>query len=107
MTLCIELWPLKRHFEVLIASACECDLIWKWSCLILQQLEGFQLPARVPVPGCSSNLHGSLNHFYGAFFPAFMWPVILLCLVYLMGLPCVNTHLLAKMGSSEEAYKVG
>ena len=53
---------------------------------------------------------GSLNHFDGAFFPGFLWPIILLCLVlspylvYLRVLPCVHVHLLAKMDSSEEAY---
>ena len=48
---------------------------------------------------------GSLNHFYGAFFPDFLWAVILLCLiqnpylVYLRVLPCVRVHLLARMDS--------
>ena len=57
-----------------------------------------------------SRPRGSLNHFYGAFLPGFLWPIILLCLVlslylvYLSVLPCVCTHLLAKMDSSEEAY---
>ena len=42
---------------------------------------------------------GSLNHCYGAFLPAFLWPVILLCLVlssylvYLRILPCVHASL--------------
>ena len=53
---------------------------------------------------------GSLNHFYGAFLPHFLWPIILLCLVlssyliYFRVLSCVCMHLLAKMDSSEEAY---
>ena len=53
---------------------------------------------------------GSLNHFYGAFLPGFLWLIILICLVlnpclvYLRVLPCVRAHLLAKMDSSEEAY---
>ena len=48
-------------------------------------------------------LSGSLNHLYGAFLLVFLWSVILICLVhcpylvYLSILPCVNTHLLAKM----------
>ena len=55
-----------------------------------------------------SRPHSSLNHFYGAFLPGFLWPIILLCLVlspymvYLRVLPCA--HLIAKMDSSEEAY---
>ena len=57
-----------------------------------------------------SRPRGCLNHFYGAFLPGFLWPVVLLCLVlspYLVELrvlPCVRAHLLAKMDSSEEAY---
>ena len=53
---------------------------------------------------------GSFNHFYGAFLPGFLWPIILLCLVvslylvYLRVLPCVRVHLLAKMDSSEGAH---
>ena len=53
---------------------------------------------------------GSLNHFYGAFLPSFLWPIILICLVpslylvYLRILPCVHAHLSAKMDSTEEAY---
>ena len=57
-----------------------------------------------------SCFHGSLNHLYRAFLPGFLWPIILICLVqspylvYLRMLPCVCTHLLAKMNSTEEAY---
>ena len=46
---------------------------------------------------------GSLNHFYGAFLPGFLWPIILICLVhssylvYLRILPFVHMHLLARM----------
>ena len=54
---------------------------------------------------------GSLNHFYGAFLPGFLWPIILLCLVlslylvYLRVFPvCACVHLLAKMDSSKETY---
>ena len=53
---------------------------------------------------------GCLNHFYGAFLLGFLWPIILFWLVlsphlvYLSILPCVRTHLLAKMDSSKEAY---
>ena len=53
---------------------------------------------------------GSLNHLYEAFLPGFLWPIILHCLVlspylvYLRVLPCVRTHLLAKVDSSKEAY---
>ena len=54
--------------------------------------------------------HGSLNYFYGAFLPGFLWPIILLCLilnpylVYFRVLPCVHMHLSAKVDSSEEVY---
>ena len=54
--------------------------------------------------------HGSLNHFYGAFLLVFLWWIILTCLVqstyliYLMVLPCVHMHLLAKMDCTAEAY---
>ena len=52
------------------------------------------------------------NHFYGHFFQVLLQPIILLCLVlslylaslYFRALPCVPTHLLAKMDSSEGAY---
>ena len=50
-----------------------------------------------------SHLCGSLNYFYGAFLPGFLWPIILICLVhspylvYLRIFPCVHTQLLAKM----------
>lgn len=53
---------------------------------------------------------GNLNHLQGAFFPDSLWPIILPCLalgpylVELRVLPCVHTHLLTKMNSSEEAY---
>ena len=53
---------------------------------------------------------GSLNYFYGAFLPGFLWPIILLCLVlsctwYISeSFQCVHGHLLAKTDSSEEAY---
>lgn len=46
---------------------------------------------------------GSLNHFYGVFLPGFLWLIILICLdhspyfLYLRILPCVRTHLLAKV----------
>ena len=57
-----------------------------------------------------SRLHGSLNHFYGAFLLGFLWSIILLCLVlspyliHLRVLPCAHVHLLAMMDSNEEAY---
>ena len=53
---------------------------------------------------------GSLNYFYGAFLPGFLWPIILICLVlslylvYLRILPCRHTHLLAKMNSTKNVY---
>ena len=53
---------------------------------------------------------GSLNYFYGAFLPGFLWPIILICLghspylAYLRALPWVCTHLLAKMDLTKEAY---
>ena len=55
--------------------------------------------------------HGSVNYFYGAFLPGFLWPIILiflvlsLYLVYLRVLSCLGAHLLSKMDSSEEAYE--
>ena len=57
-----------------------------------------------------SRPHSSLNHFYGAFLPCFLWPIILICLVlspyllYLRIFPCVSMRLLAKMDSTKEAY---
>ena len=60
--------------------------------------------------GAESQPHGSLNYFYGAFLPGFLWPVILICLVqspdlvYLRNLPCMPTHLLDMMDSTKEAY---
>ena len=57
-----------------------------------------------------SHPRGNLSHFYGAFLLGFLWPIISLFLdlslywVYFKVLPCVCTHLLAKMVSSEEAY---
>ena len=45
----------------------------------------------------------SLNHFYGAFLPVFLWPIIFLCLVlspylvYLRVLPFVRAYVLAKI----------
>ena len=54
--------------------------------------------------------HGGLRPFYGAFLSSVLWPIILLCLVlsaylvYLRILPCVQTHLLTEMDSTEEAY---
>ena len=54
---------------------------------------------------------GSLNYFYGAFLPVFLWPVILICLVrspYLVTLrtvPYVCTHLLVKMDFTEKASR--
>ena len=54
---------------------------------------------------------GSLNHFYGAFLPGFLWPVMMICwftvciyLAYLRILLCVSTHLLAKMHFTAKAY---
>ena len=55
--------------------------------------------------------HLSLNQFYGAFLPGFLWPIIFLCLVlslhlvYIRILPYVHTQLLAKMDSSKEVYE--
>ena len=46
-----------------------------------------------------SHPHGSWNHFYGAYLPGFIWPIISLCLVlslklvYLRVLPCVHASL--------------
>ena len=51
--------------------------------------------------------HGSLNYFYRAFLPGFLWPVIFICLVnsaylvYLNTLLCVHTYCLAKMWKCE------
>ena len=53
---------------------------------------------------------GSFNHFYGVFLPVLLWTIILIYLVhspylaYLRVLPCVCSHLLAKMDSTKEAY---
>ena len=53
--------------------------------------------------------HGSLIYFCRALL-GFLWPVIFICLVqspyfvYLRILPCVHTQLLAKTGSTAEAY---
>ena len=52
---------------------------------------------------------GCLNDFYGAFFPCFLWPTILICLghrsylVYLRIFRCVHMHLLAKMDFTKKA----
>ena len=52
------------------------------------------------------NPPSSLCHLFGVFLPVFLWPIILMCLVhssylvYLRILPCMCTHLLAKMGST-------
>ena len=52
---------------------------------------------------------GSLNHFYGASFPGFLWPIISICVVlslsavYLRILPCAPMRLSAEMDSTEEA----
>ena len=60
-----------------------------------------------------SCLCGSLDYFYGTFLPGFLWPIMLICLlhspylVYLRILPCVSTHLLAKMDLTEKAYRYG
>ena len=54
---------------------------------------------------------GGLKHFYGAFLLGFLWLIILLFLVlslylvYLRVLPCVHVRLLAKLDSSQEAYR--
>ena len=56
-----------------------------------------------------SHPHGSMNYFYGVISSGFFWPVILICLVhslylvYLRILPCMSTHLLAKMTSTKKA----
>ena len=55
--------------------------------------------------------HCSLNYFYKAFLPSFLWPIILICLihssylVYLRILPCVHTHLLANIDFTEKTYR--
>ena len=55
--------------------------------------------------------HCGLNYFYGALLLSFLWSIILICLiyslylVYLRILRCVHTHLLAKMESTERAYR--
>ena len=55
--------------------------------------------------------HGSLNHFYGAFLPGFLWPIFLLCLdlspylLYFRIFPCMCMQLSVIMDFSEEAYK--
>ena len=52
---------------------------------------------------------GGLNHFYGAFLPGFLWPIILICLVhspylvYLRILPGMHTHLLVKVDPTKKA----
>ena len=56
---------------------------------------------------------GSLDYFSGTFLPGFLWPIMLICLlhspylVYLRILPCVSTHLLARMDLTEKAYRYG
>ena len=59
----------------------------------------------------SGRQSGGLNYFYGALLLGFLWPIILLCLVlslclvHLRTLPRVQTHLSAKMDSSQEAFR--
>ena len=53
--------------------------------------------------------HGSLDCLHGAFLPVFLWPIILVCLVYspylvyLRILPCMCMDLLAKMDPTKKA----
>ena len=50
----------------------------------------------------------SLNYFYKALLPGFLWPIILICLIhssYLVNLrilPCVHMHLLARLDFTEK-----
>ena len=47
----------------------------------------------------------SFESFIQGFLPDFLWPIILLCLVlslYLVYLPYVHAHLVAKIGVTEE-----
>ena len=56
------------------------------------------------------HLRCTLNYFYKAFLPRFLWPITLICLihssylVYLRILTCVHTHLLAKVDFTKKTY---
>ena len=53
----------------------------------------------------------SLNYFYKALLPGFLWPIILIYLIHssylvdLRILPCVHMHLLARLDFTEKMYR--